>query len=142
MLMVALLFVDPILSSFEEAAVFLAPDVDINFIFKQVAVVVSPVLAFITFLVLYRFIPNTEVKIKDVWLGALVASIVFDGAKWGFLYYIRTFPVYKRGVRLCRSGDGVVDLGICLGYHFIIRRSRDLALPGLFSEGGTGRVGH
>ena len=95
MLMVALLFVDPILSSFEEAAVFLAPDVDINFIFNLVAVVVSPALAFITFLVLYRFIPNTEVKIRDVWLGALVASIAFDGAKWGFLYYIRTFPVYN-----------------------------------------------
>jgi len=35
------------------------------------------------------------VKIRDVWLGALVASIAFDGAKWGFLYYIRTFPVYN-----------------------------------------------
>ncbi|MDP6716661.1 MAG: YhjD/YihY/BrkB family envelope integrity protein, partial [SAR202 cluster bacterium] len=56
---------------------------------------VSPVLSFTTFLVLYRFIPNTEVRIRDVWLGALVASMAFDGAKWGFLFYIRTFPVYN-----------------------------------------------
>ena len=95
LLMVALLFVTPILSSFQEAAGYLAPDFNIDFVFRLVALVVSPVLSFATFLVLYRFIPNTKVTFRDVWLGALVASIAFDGAKWGFLYYIRTFPVYN-----------------------------------------------
>jgi membrane protein len=95
LLMVILLFVTPILSSIQETAGYLAPDFDIDFIFRLVSMVVSPVLSFTTFLVLYRFIPNTEVRIRDVWLGALVASMAFDGAKWGFLFYIRTFPVYN-----------------------------------------------
>ena len=95
LLMVILLFVTPILSSIQETAGYLAPDFDIDFIFRLVSMVVSPVLSFMTFLVLYRFIPNTEVRIRDVWLGALVASMAFDGAKWGFLFYIRTFPVYN-----------------------------------------------
>lgn len=95
LLMVALLFVTPILSFFREAAGYVAPDVNIDFVFSLVSWVVSPVLSFIIFLTLYRFLPNTKVQFKDVWLGALVASMAFDGAKWGFLYYIRTFPVYN-----------------------------------------------
>ncbi|MCH8310779.1 MAG: YihY/virulence factor BrkB family protein [Chloroflexi bacterium] len=95
LLMVALLFVTPILSSFQQVARFLAPDVNIDFLFSMVSWVVSPILSFGTFLVLYRFLPNTQVKFKDVWLGALVASMAFDGAKWGFVLYIRTFPVYN-----------------------------------------------
>ena len=95
LLMVALLFVTPILSFFREAAGYVAPDVNIDFLFSLVSRVVSPVLSFIIFLTLYRFLPNTKVQFKDVWLGALVASMAFDGAKWGFLYYIQTFPVYN-----------------------------------------------
>ena len=95
LLMVALLFVTPILSFFREAAGYVAPDVNIDFVFSLVSRVVSPVLSFIIFLTLYRFLPNTKVQFKDVWLGALVASMAFDGAKWGFLYYIQTFPVYN-----------------------------------------------
>lgn len=95
LMMVLLLFTTPILSSVQEVAGYLAPDVDVDFLFELVSRVVSPVLSFVTFLVLYRFLPNTKVRISDVWLGALVASIAFDGAKWGFLFYIRTFPVYN-----------------------------------------------
>lgn len=95
LLMVSLLFITPILSFFQEAAGYLAPDVNIDILFRLVSVVVSPVLSFVTFLILYRFLPNTQVRLKDVWLGALVASMAFDGAKWGFLFYIRTFPVYN-----------------------------------------------
>jgi len=52
-------------------------------------------LGFLTFLVLYRFLPNTDVRLSDVWLGALGASAAFEGAKWGFVWYVTTFPVYN-----------------------------------------------
>lgn len=55
----------------------------------------SPALTFLTFLVLYRFLPNTEVRTRDVWLWALLASLAFDGANWGFVWYVSTFPHYN-----------------------------------------------
>ena len=56
---------------------------------------ISPVLAFVAFLVLYRFIPNTDVKLGVAWPGALAASLAFDGTNWGFLWYVQAVPVYN-----------------------------------------------
>ena len=55
----------------------------------------SPVLTFLTFLVLYRFLPNTEVKTRDVWPWALLASLALDGVNLGFVWYVSTFPHYN-----------------------------------------------
>ncbi len=55
----------------------------------------SPVLVFLTFLVLYRFLPNTEVHTRDIWPWALVASLAFDAANLGFVWYVSTFPHYN-----------------------------------------------
>ena len=55
----------------------------------------TPLLTFTAFLVLYRFLPNAKVRLSDVWLGALLASMAIDGAKWGFVAYVKTFPVYN-----------------------------------------------
>ena len=52
-------------------------------------------MSFLTFAVLYRYMPNTDVKFRDVWLGALFSCLGFEGAKWGFLQYVNTYPVHN-----------------------------------------------
>ena len=94
-LMVILLFVTPMLSSFQQVSRYIFPDLEIDFVFNIVARIVSPLLSFLTFLILYRYIPNTRVSVQKVWLGALIASFAFDGATWAFVIYIKTFPVYN-----------------------------------------------
>ena len=34
--------------------------------------------------------PNTRVKLRDVWLGALVAALLFEVTKFGFSIYLET----------------------------------------------------
>ena len=95
LLMILIMLITPILSFLQETTVYVAPDADLDLLFRVVSVVVSPVLSFATFLILYRYLPNTKVTFKDVWLGALGASVAYDGAKWGFLWYVSKFPVYN-----------------------------------------------
>lgn len=92
-----LLVVAPALSFFEEITDYVAPDADLvsQFILDLVARIVTPVLYFLSFLILYRYMPNAKVTFGDVWLGALGASIAFVGAMWGFVWYVKTFPVYN-----------------------------------------------
>jgi len=95
LLMILIMLITPTLTFLQEATVYVAPDADLDRLFRVVSVVVSPVLSFATFLILYRYLPNAKVAFKDVWLGALGASVAFDGAKWGFLWYVSKFPVYN-----------------------------------------------
>ncbi len=92
-----LLVVAPALSFFEEITDYIAPDADIasQFVLDLVARIVTPVLSFLSILILYRYMPNTKVTFGDVWMGALAASIAFDGAMWGFVWWLKTFPVYN-----------------------------------------------
>jgi membrane protein len=52
-------------------------------------------LAFLVFLLLYRFIPSIRPRWKDIWLGALAAAISFEITKVIFIWYIRTFDPYN-----------------------------------------------
>ena len=52
-------------------------------------------LAFLVFLLLYKFIPSRRPKWKDIWLGALVAAISFEITKVIFLVYLRIFNPYN-----------------------------------------------
>ena len=96
LLMMLVLFITPIFAFFRELTEAIAPEADIagGFIWSLVAQLLSPVLSFSTFLLLYRFLPNTKVKLGDVWLVALLASMAFEGAKWGFVWYVTSVPVY------------------------------------------------
>lgn len=95
LLMILIMLTTPILGFVHEMTVYVAPEADLEILFRIVSMVASPMISFATFLVLYRYLPNTRVTFKDVWLGALVASVAFDGAKWGFLWYVSTYPVYN-----------------------------------------------
>ncbi len=93
-LMALLLFVAPTASSIHKALVIVFPDVSFEFLSRIISQAVSPVLSFSTFMVLYRYMPNTQVSFRDVWLGALFSCLGFEGAKWGFLQYVNTYPVF------------------------------------------------
>jgi len=52
-------------------------------------------LSIIAFSLLYIAVPNRKVPLKAGLLGALVASILFEIAKFGFAVYLLYFPTYK-----------------------------------------------
>jgi len=66
-----------------------------NVMERILANVLATCLAFLVFLLLYRFIPGKRPKWKDIWLGALVAAISFEITKIIFLVYLRVFNPYN-----------------------------------------------
>jgi len=62
---------------------------------RILANVLATGLAFVVFLLLYRFIPGKRPKWKDIWLGALAAAISFEITKIIFLVYLRVFNPYN-----------------------------------------------
>ena len=47
------------------------------------------------FMVLYKFIPNTKTYWRYVWPGALLAGVLFEIAKTGFVFYLDHFANYE-----------------------------------------------
>ena len=66
-----------------------------DFIWEQLARLIPPVLTFVTFLILYRMLPNTRVRVREAWLGAMVATIAFEVVKNGFVWYARSYASYN-----------------------------------------------
>ena len=52
------------------------------------------VLSFSVFLLVYRYVPNVQTKVGDVWPGALLATVLFELLKNGFAFYIANFNNY------------------------------------------------
>lgn len=50
--------------------------------------------SFVTYSLLYRFVPDTEVSWADVWPGALLAAALFEAAKDLFAWYLADFANY------------------------------------------------
>ena len=96
-LLMSALFITPIFTFLKEITDTVAPEADpaTDVFWSLMAQLLTPVLTFLTFLLLYRFLPNTKVRLSDVWLGALLAAVAFEGAKWGFIWYVKTFPIYN-----------------------------------------------
>jgi membrane protein len=64
-------------------------EVPIAQIFGQIAsVLVTLTLIFLVFLMLYRFLPRTDVNLRDVWLAAFIASVTWTIIKELFAYYL------------------------------------------------------
>ena len=45
---------------------------------------------------IYYFVPNANVRFRDVWIGALVTGLVWKGALEGFSWYIRDMSRFTR----------------------------------------------
>ena len=97
MLVLLVLFTGIVFGVFREVTDALVPEWTFasGFLWGIVAKLVSAALAFLTFLLLYRYLPNTTVRFSDVWPGALAASLAFSGTNWVFVWYVQTFPVYN-----------------------------------------------
>ena len=91
------LFFGPAIEVVRQIAEEVAPESDVvsDFLVDLITRLLTPILAFLAFLMIYRYIPNTTVSYKVVWPTALLASLAFDVTNWGFLWYVRSFPVYN-----------------------------------------------
>lgn len=52
-------------------------------------------LSLFAFTFLYVIVPNCKVKILHGFLGALVATVLFEAAKYGFAYYLTRYDTYQ-----------------------------------------------
>lgn len=51
-------------------------------------------LTFVAFTIFYGAIPNCFVPPKNAFIGAVVSTILFELAKFGFSFYVSSFPTY------------------------------------------------
>ena len=95
LLIIATLFGAPILGVLREITLALAPETAYftQFLWSLVPILVFPLFAFCICAVLYRYLPNTEVKMIQVWPGALVAALALTGANEALVWYFGTFPL-------------------------------------------------
>ena len=93
-IMLGVLFSAPALGVLKEITFAVSPETEYftEFIWRLLPNLLFPLLAFGTFLVLYRYLPNTKVKLIHVWPGALMASSAFTAANLSFVWYVKTFP--------------------------------------------------
>ena len=54
----------------------------------------SPFISLIVLMFIYRFLPNTPVRFRDIWPGAALTALCFEGWKAVFLWYTSNYPVY------------------------------------------------
>ena len=60
-------------------------------LWRQVASLVPPLATYVTFLILYVWLPNTKVRFKEAWLPALGAAAAFEISKIVFVLYLQRF---------------------------------------------------
>jgi membrane protein len=61
---------------------------------RTIPYLMPAIFSFGAFMVLYRFVPNTPTKTRDIWPGALIAAISFEIIKNGFSFYLANFGRY------------------------------------------------
>lgn len=52
-------------------------------------------LSLIGFIFLYTIVPNCSVKIRHAFFGGLVATVLFELAKYGFAYFLTRYNIYE-----------------------------------------------
>ena len=64
-----------------------------------VTTIVTHILAFIliftVFLLIYKYIPNTRIAWRDIWLSALIGASIFEGINYVFSCYLIRFANYQ-----------------------------------------------
>jgi membrane protein len=66
-----------------------------GFVWQAVVIAASTVLAFVGFLFLYKFVPNTKVRWRHVWVGAIIAAVLFEITKNIFVWFVGEFATYN-----------------------------------------------
>lgn len=65
-----------------------------NSAWSVVFLLLPTVMSFVIFLLAYRWVPSHTLSIRDLWIGALLAAVGFEGLKLGFSWYIAKFANY------------------------------------------------
>jgi membrane protein len=60
-----------------------------------IVILTSVAITFVVFLFLYKFVPNTRVRWRHVWVGALVAAVLMEIAKNVFVFFVGHFATYN-----------------------------------------------
>ena len=66
-----------------------------NILWNAIRILVTTGLAFVTFMMLYKYIPNARIKWGDIWGGALIAAVGFGAAQQVFLLYVSRNEPYS-----------------------------------------------
>ncbi|MFC1845826.1 YihY/virulence factor BrkB family protein [Chloroflexota bacterium] len=56
---------------------------------------INTIITFLVFLFLYKFVPNIRIRWRDIWIGALVAAICFEIAKFFFVWLVGNSGYYN-----------------------------------------------
>jgi membrane protein len=56
---------------------------------------VPPLLSVAAFIVMYRTMPRTRVRWRDVWLGGAIAGLIWEAGKQIFTWYVSNFASYN-----------------------------------------------
>ena len=96
-LIVVLLFITPVFSLLKEFTGVIAPNsfLQSGILWDLATNLVSPIISFIIFSLIYFFIPNTHVRFKDVWPTALGVAIAFWIQNAVFVWWVTTFPIHN-----------------------------------------------
>ena len=100
---------------------------------EVVAVLVPLLLSFVTFMVLFKFVPSVKTRFRSIWPGALLAAVLFEGVKNGFAIYLSSFGNY----------DAVYgSLGTVVAFLFFVYVSANIMLLGAEMASEWPRVMH
>lgn len=96
-LVVVLLFITPMFGVLRELSSIVAPNSFLqNELLWTIATnLISPIISFVIFTMLYYFIPNANVRFQEVWPTALAIAVAFWVVNQGFVFYVQTFPVHN-----------------------------------------------
>lgn len=55
----------------------------------------QPLFVFLFLMLIYKILPHTHVRWRDIWPGALGVSLLWELARWGFKWYLGKFAHYN-----------------------------------------------
>ncbi len=96
-LLLVSIFSTAVLSNLKEVLEFVTRETHVNgdFLWDGVGSLIPPVLSFISFTSVYKFLPNTNVNIREALPGAIAATISFEILKGIFVWYVSSYSVYS-----------------------------------------------
>ena len=64
-------------------------------LWSKLSTFVPPVVSVVTFIILYRIIPLNRVAWRDVWLGGLIAGLIWEAARQIYAWYLANVATYS-----------------------------------------------
>lgn len=109
------LILNGVIATFSSRLNTIFPGLNISFV--QIADIVMQVIAItLLFMVIFLVLPDAKVKVKDVWLGALISTVLFLSGKSLLLWYISL----SRSIRAYGAAGSVLLLFMWVYFSSII----------------------